>query len=179
MSVPMISHPMGGRVQDRERLVTAEMIRALMTYDPTTGVFTRKVTVASNAKAGMTAGSLHSTGYVHIRINRVDFKAHRLAWLYVHGVWPEGPIDHANGVLDDNRIANLREASFQQNCANAKLRKDNSSGSKGVKRFKNRWQARIGENGKIHLGAYDTKAEAAAAYAGAAKVMYGKFARLG
>lgn len=166
------------RTVERERLLTAEKLRSLMTYDPSTGVFTRLVTVSSNARSGMTAGSKHKTGYIHIRVNRIDYKAHRLAWLYVHGVWPVGNIDHANGIIDDNRISNLREASFQQNCANARTRKDNSSGNKGVKRFKSRWQARIGEGGKIHLGTFDTRAEAAAAYAGAAKVMYGKFARL-
>ena len=161
-----------------ETLITAEVVRALFDYDPTTGIFTRRVTVASNAQAGSIAGSAHKSGYIHIGINRTAYKAHRIAWLHHYGEWPDGSLDHINGDVSDNRIANLRIATIQQNCANARTRWDNTTGKKGVKKFKSRWQARIGKGGEYHLGTFDTQEEAAAAYAGAAKVLYGKFARL-
>ena len=55
------------------------------------------------------AGSVHSTGYVRIGIDGRKYTSHRLAWLYVHGVWPSDQIDHINRNRSDNRIANLRE----------------------------------------------------------------------
>jgi hypothetical protein len=48
----------------------------------------------------------------------LKYSAHRLAWFYVHGKWPQSGIDHRNGDIGDNRIENLREATQAQNCAN-------------------------------------------------------------
>jgi hypothetical protein len=129
---------------------------------------------------GTVAGYLKNTGYITIRINGWNYQAHRLAWLYVHGVWPTDQLDHINGVRDDNRIANLREATSQENNRNAGLRKDNSSGITGVGWHKRRqkFQARIAVDGRlIYLGRFDTLEEAAAARAKAESFYFGEFRR--
>jgi hypothetical protein len=92
----------------KQAKLTAERLRKRLRYDAETGLFTRRVG-SGHAHAGDMAGSVHSTGYVRICIDGGRYTAHRLAWLYVHGVWPSGQIDHINRNRSDNRIANLRE----------------------------------------------------------------------
>ncbi len=56
-----------------------------------------------------------------------DYNAHRLAWLYMYGVWPEKLVDHINGRRDDNRIGNLRELSNTENQQNRRRAARHSS----------------------------------------------------
>lgn len=160
--------------------LAASRLRELFEYRPETGEFVRLVTRSATARAGQKAGCLRPEGYMTIMIDRVPYQSHRLAWLYVTGDWPPADLDHINGNRSDNRIANLRPASRSQNNANAKLRSDNKSGSKGVSwdAGRNRWHAQIRAHGKQHhLGRFHSKEEAQAAYATAAKRMFGEYAR--
>ena len=100
-------------------------------------------------------------GYVLISIDGTRYPAHRLAWLYIYGQWPNGQIDHINRNPSDNRIVNLREATVAENGHNAGLRIDNTSGFKGVHRHRNLlarpWQARIKFGSRrISLGYFET-----------------------
>lgn len=89
-------------------------------------------------------------------------------------------VDHKNGDGLDNRRANLRSATFSENARNARLRKDNTTGFKGVKRVNQRWYAQIRLGAKrIHLGSFATPEEAHAAYAKAAARHFGDFANFG
>ena len=98
--------------------------------------------------------------------------AHRLAWLYVYGCWPD-EIDHINQIRDDNRIANLRSVDRTTNCQNASRQKSESGVTGLVKRYTGKWEARIQVNKKyIYLGIFSTKSEAIAARK-AANVKYG------
>lgn len=159
--------------------LTQNRLKELLTYDPATGVFRWSETPRKGVRAGHVAGNITRDGKgVRIRIDRISYKAHRLAWLYVHGDWPSGEIDHAKGTPYDNRFTNLRDASHTQNMGNAKRRQDNSSGFKGVARSaakQERWRAHL--RGK-YLGSFDTREDAHAAYAEAAGDFYGEFARL-
>ena len=86
-----------------------------------------------------------------------NLSAHRLAWLYTHGVWPILELDHINRTRDDNRISNLRLANRYINTRNTKTRKDSLSGVKGVRWHKTqaRWESRIQHNHKpITIGYY-------------------------
>jgi hypothetical protein len=147
-----------------------------LNYDPATGRFTWK----------KEAGTI-SNGYRLLRVNQKNMWAHRVAWLMATGEDPEGMvIDHINGDRLDNRIENLRTATYSQNSANAKRHSRNTSGLKGAsKRFKNgkwtgRWQASITYQRKqINLGYFDTKEEAHAAYLEAARRLQGEFANCG
>lgn len=90
----------------------------------------------------------------------------------------EGSVDHINGDGLDNRRSNLRECSLTQNSANRMMNRNNRLGIKGVLAGNGRFKAQIQCNGrKYHLGSYDTPEEAAAAYRGAAIVLFGAFAR--
>ena len=158
-------------------MLTAEELREQLDYDPETGVFTRRVSNNRAYKIGDVAGSYDADGYRTIKIQQRSYKAHRLAWMYVYGVWPLAQIDHINGARDDNRIANLREATCSENNRNSK-KYLNKRYAKGVDVNHGRFRARIWVRGKrIHLGYYNTEEEAHAAYVAAAEKEFGAFAR--
>lgn len=152
-----------------KNLVTAERLRELLHYDPSTGLFTRRVSLSNDGKPGDPAGSVPNkvTGYVAVSVDGRLYYAHRLAWLYVHGVWPQN-IDHRNGNRADNKLDNLRECSKSENAQNQKRKTNNRSGFVGVHfdSVTGRWRASIRISGKTtKLGRFDTREEAAAAYA--------------
>lgn len=146
-----------------------EMVRELLHYDPETGVFRWRKKHARCIRAGDIAGCLDrfGAGYWRIRIDGKGYSGHRLAWLYVHGKWPEQVIDHINGDRADNRIANLREATHRQNQQNrTRVQRNNTSGVRGVTwdKVTKRWRAYIENMGHtICLGRYDDKERAAKA----------------
>lgn len=63
-------------------------------------------------------GSYDKDGYLIIKIKGKQYKAHRIVFALVHGRFPDGEIDHINGVRDDNRIENLRECTRLGNVLN-------------------------------------------------------------
>ena len=119
-------------------------------------------------------------GYWHVQIGSKLYLAHRLAWFYTRGGWPRDQIDHVDGNRANNRLSNLREATHTQNMQNRKINRNNKCGFKGVARVpSNRWRARIKVSNKsIHLGTFDTRAQAGEAYAEAADKYFGKFVRV-
>lgn len=144
--------------------ITQERLKLLLSYDKDTGVFYWNVSAANNSiKIGSVAGSLTKNGYIGIGIEKQQYYAHRLAWLYVHGVLPNDQIDHINRDRADNRIVNLRSVSNQANAQNQGLRKGSLSGYRGVNWYKRggKWQARIHHNNKtMHVGYYDNLQDA-------------------
>jgi hypothetical protein len=159
--------------------ITAERLRELLDYDPETGVFRWRARRGGRAYANAVAGTIACRhGYRQILVDLKLFLAHRLAWLYVYGEWPPGCLDHINRQRDDNRIANLRLATMAQNCANARVRCNNTSGFPGVRKHKQKWTAYIKYNGRqIHLGMFDAPEKAHKAYRAAAVAYFGEFAR--
>jgi len=150
--------------------ISCEDLKALVSYSSDTGEFLWIVDAGryGRIKAGTIAGSKNKAhGYYAINIRGVLYPAHRLAWLYQYGEWPKGQIDHINGIRSDNRIANLRQATLQENMQNKKVYSSNTSGYPGVTwhaRVK-MWQARIGVDGeRVHLGYWDDPKLAAEAY---------------
>jgi hypothetical protein len=101
--------------------MTQQELKQLLHYDQDTGIFTW-LTSNGNCKSKTIAGYLHPLGYVDIQINKKHYKSHRLAWLYTHGKWPSKFIDHINGIKNDNRLCNLREATLGQNTWNTPSR---------------------------------------------------------
>jgi hypothetical protein len=125
------------------------------------------------ARAGSEAGSYKGDGYKRVKVDYREYLAHKVVWLMTHGAWPKSEIDHINGIRDDNRPCNLREATSAENNQNKGRQRNNSSGLTGVDLFNNRWRARIRVNKELmHLGYFDTPAEAAAAYAEAKKRLH-------
>lgn len=158
----------------------AGSVRKLFDYNPATGDLIWKEYRSPNARPGMIAGYVDTQfGYRVIRIGRL-YLAHRLAWLHYYGEWPLQFIDHINGDGFDNRIANLRDVTRQENALNSGTRKTNHSGFRGVSLYKpnGKWRARINLNGKEKsLGYFKTKELAVKAYEVAAKEVYGEFQR--
>lgn len=164
-------------------MITAARVRELLNYDPGTGIFTWKVKRRS-VNAGAVAGSLRPDGRWKIEVDRREYKAHRLAWLYVNGEWPPLDLDHEDNDPSNNRIANLRPATGSQNQGNKRKPRSNTSGYKGVSWFKykhkdgGKWHAQIMKAGKrVHLGFFDDPEQAHAAYVEAAQRLQGEFAR--
>src|ERR1700723_1528017 len=125
--------------------LTAHQLVALVVYETDTGFFRWRNGKMAVRIAGTPSGRM---GYRRIHLFGKSYLAHRLAWLYVHGEWPILCIDHVNGVADDNRIANLRQATNGQNRANSRCNKNNQSGLKGVSRRGDKWQSSASLNGR-------------------------------
>jgi hypothetical protein len=160
--------------------LTAEQIREIVSYDPETGEMRWRKSRGSRAQAGGIVGAYDAYGYRNVGINGLDYKVHRLAWLYVHGEWPNGSIDHINGHKADNRLSNLRVVTQSQNLRNTRRHKDGRSGFKGVHWHKqtSTWIAQIMCSGKKrYLGQFTTPEAAHAAYCAAAVELSGEFAR--
>ena len=135
--------------------VTQAELKELLNYDPDTGVFKWRVSPRMGISVGTNAGCLSSWGYLIIRIKGKPYRAHRLAWLYVYGEWPEGELDHINHDRIHNRIENLRIVSRFENSRNQKMRTNNTSGVTGVywNKVYQKWYAYIQLRGKLkYLG---------------------------
>jgi len=136
-------------------ILTQSKIKELLDYNQETGIFTRAKRTTNSINIGDIAGTKTKKGYIRIRVADGLYMAHRLAWLYVIGVWPKYQVDHENHIRDDNRWVNLSAATNQENSKNMSLSKRSTSGVCGVVWHKNhrKWQTYIAYNDKkIHLG---------------------------
>lgn len=163
--------------------LTVERLKLLLSYDSATGLFTRLSTGSfnPNVKPGCAAGCV-SHGYRYIRVDGARYAAHRLAWFCTYGMWPSCELDHVNGDKDDNRIANLREATRSQNMANTDKPATNTSGMKGVHfdHTSGRWMAYMYVDRQFkNLGRFDSFEAAAQARREAFALAFGEFAREG
>lgn len=136
--------------------VTQALVRKFFIYDSSTGLLTWRLPTR-----GSSVGDVVGTqcgGYLQVNIGNKQYRAHRLIWLYIHGVWPEH-IDHINHDGLDNRLLNLRNVSQAENNRNKSRRKDNSSGEVGIRFIQatGRYAVRIAQQ---HIGTFKTMAEA-------------------
>lgn len=163
------------------KTVSLSTFKEYLDYNQETGVFTWIKRPSNRVKVGDVAGSYHAKGYLCISLKNQPVLCHRLAWAMTKGDWPADEIDHINGVRDDNRIVNLREANRCQNVHNTCRRLDNTSGVKGVSWYKQygKWMARVTSNGKaVFLGYFDSIDEAEAAVRLAREKYHKEFSRM-
>lgn len=178
------------------RQLPIQFLNECFRYEPTAGALvwlprprhhfaSAAIMARANTKfAGTLAGSSDTKGYIRVKFRvvgkQIDYLAHRVIWAMSAQEWPENEIDHINGDRSDNRIENLREATSADNKRNTKVRRDNSSGYKGVSRYKHKFRARIRVDGRlINLGDFDTAEDAYGAYVLAAHKYHGAFVRSG
>ena len=153
-------------MESTRKQLTQQQLKELLNYEKDTGIFTWKNPRANRCKPGDIAGAINR-GYLLIGIT-VDgiallYGAHRLAWLYEYGRFPNKDIDHINHDKSDNRISNLREVNHITNMKNQKIRSTNKSGFTGVSWDKNlkKWRAMITVNRtNMHLGCFTDKNDA-------------------
>lgn len=130
-------------------MITQDALKELYTYNSETGVFT-------NRSSGNTASSaVNAKGYKRIAIKGKRYTQHRLAWLYVYGIFPESQIDHRDRDKGNNAIDNLRDISNQMNHKNMPMQSNNTSGYTGVTfdKKQGKWCSQITVDGKcVHLG---------------------------
>ncbi len=159
---------------------SVEYIRHALNYDQGTGLFTWR-TPRPKCRVGEIAGHLGHCGYWFVCIDHKKHRAHRLAWFYMIGEFPDSEIDHINGIRSDNRWCNLRQASSSQNKCNAPKRSDNTSGFKGVSwsKYHKKWRSYIKLNGtRVFLGSFESRGAAYSAYVAASGEYHGQFAKI-
>ena len=146
-------------------MLTQRTLKEILFYNHKTGLFVWKIRPSFNSrrKEGEIAGCVKKDeGYRVIKFNGIAYLAHRLAWLYMTGEWPE-QIDHINHDRDDNKWRNLREATSLENNKNSSINKNNTSGFTGVywSKLERKWKAQIKVNNKvIGLGTFVEKEKA-------------------
>lgn len=163
-----------------EKLLTSAQLKEILHYNPDTGFFTWVKSVGQRAQKGRIAGSKVPGGYIKIKVLQKIYFAHRLAWLYMTGSWPENEIDHVDNNPSNNVFSNLRAATKSENAQNRGNRKGTVSRFKGV-RFdlqRNKWLACIWLNDlkkEKRIGFFSSEDEAAKAYRAEAEVLHGEF----
>jgi hypothetical protein len=161
--------------------ITHEQVLKALDYDPETGIFFWKVS-RCGVRKGSVAGCKNKEGYWKIGIGGTVVLAHRLAFFYMTGAWPDKDIDHKNCDKLDNRWNNIREATRAQNVCNTGLKANNTSGYKGViwSAVHNKYVARITVK-KIRktIGYFSNIEDAAQAYKNASTMLHGEFANHG
>ncbi len=167
-------------------MLTQEYLKTILNYDPLTGIFTW-IKSDRGGWVGKQAGFIHDPdkktgGYVVIGIQGKSYRAHRLAWLYMMGSFPETGIDHINLIRHDNRFFNLRECTQAGNTANIMAPVTNTSGVKGVtwNKARKKWTAQITSEGiRYYLGIFSDKEDAIKAIQEARIKYHGEFANHG
>lgn len=135
-------------------MLTQQKLQEILSYNESSGKF-YYINSRGCKKKGSIAGTLSNRGYINIKIDRKMYLAHRLAWLHKYGFLPNSDIDHINHHRDDNRLANLREATPRTNSINKSMYTNNKSGVVGVSwhNYSSKWHAQIQIDGnKIGLG---------------------------
>ena len=146
-----------------KNIITQERLKELVHYNKETGVFTSLVDWKRYCKVGDTLGREANNGYIVLNVDYKQYLAHRLAWLYEHGEFPN-VIDHLDCNKHNNRLSNLKNTTHFDNSKNYQRRRANTtSGQRGVhwNKGSDKWTASIGYDGKsIHLGSFESKAKA-------------------
>jgi hypothetical protein len=147
-------------------MITSDHIKFILSYDPDTGIFMWITHKRRPDLVGKIAGSPTNMGYWAIAINNKKMLAHRLAWLYMTGNFPENHIDHKDGDKQNNSFQNLREVTRSENLQNMrKPTKANASGFLGVCAHQGKWLMQIMYNGKrFRKSGFNTPEEAHQAY---------------
>lgn len=135
-------------------------------YDQVTGEFYYKISTVGHVKPGDRAGTKTTDGYWGISFQNKKYRRGRLAFFYMKGRWPDPEIDHIDRNPLNDAWLNLREATSTDQKLNMNIRKDNTSGHKGVywNKANQKWEAKVFVLGRqIRLGMFTELEDAIAA----------------
>lgn len=142
-------------------------------YDQETGNFYR----SDDAASIQPIGHIAKNGYKKVSIKGYPHLAHRIAWLYMTGDYPQLDVDHIDGDRTNNAWSNLREGTRAQNLQNRRSvgctkRSCDLLGAFWSKAA-GRWRSQIRAGGRVHhLGLFDTAEEAHMAYVAAKRRLH-------
>lgn len=145
--------------------LTLEDAKSLFDLDQKTGALYWKEDVGGRARLGGKAGCVDNEGYTVVRYQGVGYRAHRIVFALVHGRWPEGVVDHVNGVKGDNRPENLRDTTPHGNANNSTNRACvGASGVRNVTWFSQyqKWKAAFCHAGRLYFVGHFDSVDAAA-----------------
>jgi len=162
----------------KDEIISKEFLHQLFEYKD--GVLYWKIKWSDKVVVGNPVGHIKN-GYLGTKINKIDYRNHRLIFMMHHGYMPK-IIDHIDGNPLNNKIENLREATSSQNGYNKKISKANTSGKKGVcwKKDKSKYKVELTINSKPTFLGYYKDYELACLVADEARNKYhGEFANHG
>jgi hypothetical protein len=136
--------------------VTQEQVKDLFEYRED-GNLIRKVKTSNRVKVGEVVGWITAKRYKAVHVGSKPEYIHRLVFLYHHGYMPEC-IDHIDNDPLNNRIENLRAASFGENMLNIRGYAGSKSGVKGVSwsQSSKKWSVLCRVNKKYkYMGVYE------------------------
>lgn len=113
-----------------------------LVYSPVSGRF--------SDENGYRDTALDSYGYRTVKIHKKTYKAHRLVFLLSGVNMSNKEVDHRDNVRNNNVWTNLRVVSKEQNQANSLIRKDSTTGIKGLSFHKKKklWIGRVQHENK-------------------------------
>lgn len=155
-------------------------IENVLSYNPDDGLFRHKTSKGLARYVGRVIDSKDSHGYIRVSYKGKRYLGHRVAYYMMLGFWPKADVDHIDGVRDNNKWSNLREATRSQNLWNQKSTRG-ASKYKGVTVVRDKvfiaQLKRPSEGISGYIGSYTCEKEAGLAYNYKAKGKFGNFAR--
>jgi len=134
-------------------MVTQELLQELFSYD--NGNLYWKTIRSTKNKIGQKVGRVGKKGYLYVRINYKAYSLHRIIWIFHNGnIENNKLIDHIDRNILNNKIENLRLATYSQNNQNSRKQINNSSGYKNIVWSKERkvWKVRCYAKGISRSG---------------------------
>jgi hypothetical protein len=175
-----------GNKSSKKETLTLERLNEVLYIDSKVGKCYWRVSNTNSVKVGDRAGCIHKSSssedlsYRVIRIDKKQYKEHILIWFFVTGKWPLRDLDHKDTDGLNNRYKNLRLCTNSQNNGNTGLRKNNTSGFKGVSWHEpsKKWVVYICYKGKrMNLGGFDDPYKAHLRYCKIHRKLFGEFSR--
>jgi len=107
-------------------MINQKYLKEKVRYEPITGEF-------FSVETGVKYKATDKDGYLIIRIKDKNYRAARLAFLYMTGKMPQHTVDHIDQIKNNDSWNNLRDVPMSANKLNmTKPRKGNTTGYLGV-----------------------------------------------
>lgn len=162
-------------MSQNKHLPDRDILLSMFNYDPLTGVLRWRITSGNGRqRPGDIAGS-NRNGYRYVGCCGFQYAVSRVIWKMMHNEEPP-QVDHRDLDPLNDKLSNLRAASYAQNKANHPAASNSTTGVRGVKTVAGKYQAGITVDGHgVYLGRFSTLEEAAAARRDAEHRLLGEF----